>query len=67
MIDSEGKIQNHLLSLTNELDDLGEKFLDKIKPEQREEFKKDVDSIREDLFHIINVSKKVREIIEKSY
>ena len=67
MIDSEGKIQNHLLSLTNELDDLGEKFLDKIKPEQRKEFKKDVDSIREDLFHIINVSKKVREIIEKSY
>jgi len=67
MIDHDGKIQNHLLLLTNDLDTFGEKYLDKVHPRERKVFKQDIDSIREELFHIINVNKKIKEMIERSY
>lgn len=67
MIDHDGKIQNHLLLLTDELDNFGEKYLDKVKADERKEFKQNIENIREELFHIINISKKIKEIIDRSY
>ncbi|NQV08681.1 hypothetical protein HQ529_02385 [Candidatus Woesearchaeota archaeon] len=67
MIENEGRIQNHLLILTNELDHFGDRYMEKVNPEERKGFKKDVDTLREELFHIINLNKKIKEIIERSY
>ena len=67
MIDHDGKIQNHLLLLTNDLDTFSEKYLSKVYPRERKVFKQDINDIREELFHIINVNKKIKEIIERSY
>ena len=67
MIDFNNKIESNLLNITNELDNIQEKYLSRIVKDDQREFKKTMETVRDDLFHVIRVHKKIREVIEREY
>ena len=67
MIVSNDKISGNLLMITNELDTLGDKHAEFIPNEQRKEFVKGVEGIKKDILHIIEVNRKINEVVERAY
>jgi len=67
MIIGHEKMENSLLLLTNDLDNISQKFLEKLPKEEQKEFTKGIESIRTEMFKMLEAGKKMKEMAEKAY
>ncbi|MBS3110429.1 hypothetical protein J4227_07920 [Candidatus Woesearchaeota archaeon] len=61
------KMDSTLLMLASDLDSLSEKYVEKIPKDERSDFRQGIDSIRREMFKMIEASKKAQEIVSKVY
>jgi len=67
MFDDDGKIQATLLSVNYNLELLGDQFSNHMPKDNKKDFEKKVEDIRKEVFHILDVTKKVNQVIEREY
>jgi molecular chaperone GrpE (heat shock protein) len=61
------KMESSLLMLTNDLDNIALKYLDKIPTDERKDFRCGIESVRNEMFKMLEASKKVKELVARVY
>ena len=61
------KMESSLLMLTNDLDNIGQKYIANIPEKEKKDFLDGIEAIRSEMFKMLEASKKAKDMMKRIY